>query len=186
MQTQRRVWWLDYATRLEPLMNWCLENHAVDRLLVVSRLSQESDEPELLVPPVEEAVLELFADRILDRRCAGGWPGTRLVKHDALVTRVEFSIALVEPMVAAAELLRDWRHSHSPPLPEDLCLYRHGEPLPVLVSATHKGSAWLLTDREVRIEGAELGESDLTEYIPPADRDFVGESLKYADSGSSR
>lgn len=180
MQTERRAWSLDHSTRIEPLLNWCLEHHAVDRLLLVSRLRQDRDEPILLVASVEEAIQHIFAPWVVDRRYASRWPGTKLMGHDALVTTIEFSEAAIAPMVAAAEFLRDWRHSHAPPLPEDLCLYRKGDVLPTLVSATHKQVAWLLTERDVGLHGAEPDGSDPEEFIPPAERNFIGDSVKYS------
>jgi hypothetical protein len=146
----------------------------VDRLLVAARLDTDEVTPTLLSPGVDQQVQDLFGPSVLERRYAEEWPGTQLIGHQGVVWTVAYSERLFAPMIAAANLLRSWRHSHNPPLPEDICLFRQGDSLPVLVSVTHEEEAWLITDREVDLPGAEAADAGVLEYIPPAATGFVG------------
>lgn len=173
-------WTLDPETRTEAVLRWCLEHHGVDRLLVAARLKRESPDHSLLTPAVGQAITDLLGSIILERHYTTAWPGTRLVGHDGLVLTIHFSERLIGPMAAAGELLRHWRHSHTPPLPEDLCLYRHGDKHPVLVSVTHEAMAWLITNTAVDLPGARPEDHDPTDFVPPAEDGFVGPSVETA------
>lgn len=174
--TRPSFWTLAPESLTKPVLEWCLQHHGVDRLMVTARLDRDDPDRSLLAPCVDHAISALFGADILDRRYTSAWPGTRLTDHDGLVVTIAFSEQSIGPMAGAGRLLSDWRHQHSPPLPEDLCLYRQGDPLPVLMSVTHESMAWLITDLPVQLPGAEAGGTDLTEFIPPAQAGFVGPS----------
>jgi hypothetical protein len=168
------VWDLPRRIRLRPVLEWCLEQHRVDRLLVSARIDQPRKR-KLLTPEVGGAIDEIFGGHILARRYCSAWPGTELIGHRGLVVVIAFSAALVDAMSSSGRYLFDWRHHFSPSLPEDLCLYRQGDPLPVLVSVTHENDAWILSGQEVSIKGAKLSEWSVQDLlIPGADHEFVG------------
>lgn len=168
-----RCWRLPYEVELTPVVAWCLEHRGVDRLMVVTRM--RSRKPLLLdKPEVEAAIERIFGDRVLSRRYVRKWPGTRLLEHDALAATVDFSADLLVAMVAAEPSLYGWLANHRPPLPEDLCLWHHGDELPTLVSVSHEREAWILSDREVDLPGAVLDELTPEHLaIPPAELGFA-------------
>ncbi len=172
-----RIWSLPRDTRIEPILRWCLGNHGVDRLMVSARMRQKADRPTLAHPEVGQAIDRLFGPWILRRDHTSEWPGTRLIGHDGLAVTVRFSEGLIDRMIAAGELFRDWTDRHSPPLPEDLCLYRSGEDKPTLLSVTHEEMIWLYTDRDLDFPGAELDPHGIADFIPPASEGFIGPSL---------
>lgn len=130
-------WILRRRARLTDVLTWSLQMHSVDRLLVTARLSK---------PFVQEVVDSIFGSRILQKKLAGRWPGTRLIGHQGVAYVIAFDDSLIQPMAAAGRLLFDWVHRHDPPLPEDLCLFRQGADWPVLVSVTHELDGWVFSD----------------------------------------
>lgn len=159
-------WKLPMDVELEPVLVWCTETRSVNRLLVTIRFAADAkgrrDEPS---KAMLRSIESLFSDRILKSRLAREWPGTRLIGHEGAIVVIDFGSALIGPMLRAGRRLQDWTERNSPPLPEDLCLYRQGDEWPALVSVTHEADAWLIGDTPPAIEGA----------VPcPLDADYLG------------
>jgi hypothetical protein len=156
---------------LEPLLTYCIEERQGDRLLFALRLDGDSGLP--LYPEADAAVQRLVGERIVEKRRARRWPGTISHEVDGIVLTIPLDRRLSADMVAAGPMLSDWKGWPPPSLPEDLCVYRQGESLPILVSVTHEEDAWILArDRPTRlsVEESELAPDEL--FIPPAP-DFV-------------
>lgn len=158
-----QCWSLAASVRLSDVARWCISNHGVDRLLVSTRFDRGATKRTLLVPEVSDSVERIFAGRIVTSVLATAWPGTELVDHCGLVYVIVFDEDLGKRMASVEDLICNWTQSHDPPLPEDLCLFRQAAKLPVVVSVTHEGEAWVLTDEAVTLPGAERA------FLPPGE-----------------
>lgn len=172
MPTRYRPWLLDPDTEIEPVLDWCLAHHGVDRLILMARLKND-ESPTSRDPGVGDFIESTFEGRILERRQATAWPGTVVEGASALLFTIEFSHELTRPMAEAGRLVRAWVPFFEPPLPEDPCLYKLGDERPTFVSTTHDHTMYLLTPHQVSIEGAEPVDW-FQPYIPPAETGFVG------------
>lgn len=76
-------------------------------------------------------------------------------------------------MIETENRLSAWTQWHQPPLPEDLCLYRAGDPVPVLVSVTHDGDAWIFHDGVVSDDVAVPAQLVLPPELMPPAPDFL-------------
>jgi len=166
-------WSLDSSIRFSTVSHWCLANYQVDRLLVSTRLDQDAPQGGLLAPRVHSSIEQMFVGRIVTTLFATAWPGTELVDHCGLVYVIRFDEDVGMRMAAIEEYISKWTQWHDPPLPEDLCLYRRGDEVPVLVSVTHEGCAWLLTERGMTLEGAERSPLSVAELLIPRGQFFV-------------
>ena len=172
--TRMKCWEVPTRGDLEELLTWLVERIGVDRLILTTRLDQEADEVMLLSPQVLTAVDELFDGRILEKRLCSAWPGTELVNHKGLVFLIDFDSSLITPMINTGPHLEDWTEWNSPPLPEDICLFKKGQPWPTLVSVTHEGQAWILSNYIVDIEGVKLTDIDPADlFIPRHSKVFL-------------
>lgn len=168
-------WRLPTSTPIRTLFRWCVEERGVDRLLLSARLEKGSKEPVLLQPEVERIVSSVLGDRILVRKLVSKWPGTELIGHVGMVYEVEFDDSVIEGMARVGARLEAWQMANDPPLPEDPCLFRQTAEWPVLVSVTHEGDAWILTEeRPPFCTGAPFAFTPENLLIPPASQGFVG------------
>jgi hypothetical protein len=126
-------------------------------------------------PRVADSVATIFGKCILRAASAKAWPGTELIEHVAKVYVIAFNVDIQEQMIRTQKYLSGWKQSSDPPLPEDICLYRDGDPWPMLVTVTHDGDAWLFDDEPnaafVRIPTIALP----ADLIPPPP-DFIVEA----------
>lgn len=89
---------------------------------------------------------------------------------------IAFDLSLMEPMARLGPRLSDWQMNSKPPLPEDLCLFNHRADWPVLVSVTHEGDAWILSeDRPPFCTGESFIFKPENLLIPGASQGFVEE-----------
>jgi hypothetical protein len=139
---------------LSEVLEWCLQKFRVDTLLVTSRASGASRGKRSFDPAVERNAKSIFGKNLITQFHASGWPGTRLVRHTARVYVVRFDAALMRRLVTVENKLFNWTH-HPKHLPEDICVFRNGSRLPVLVSVTHEGDAFILSDRRSSPPGFE-------------------------------
>lgn len=169
-----KCWDIPHTARLLDLLTWCTNERSVNRLLVVHRSFHGAKRRELSRPQVLKRSQELFRGRVLRKSWCNQWPGTVSPEGQALVLVVKFSPTLIKPMAHAGPTLEDWLEAPPNSRPEDLCLYREGDPLPALVSVTHERDAWLLSRQEPSIEGilpSDLKASEL--LIPIGKPDFL-------------
>jgi hypothetical protein len=110
---------------------------------------------------VDDAVSSIFGERVVSITRAVAWPGSRLFGHSAKVYEIALDEAVCKRMVATENMVSGWTHRPRPPLPEDICLFRRGDVLPVFVSVTHECDAWLLSEKGAEFDGATLSS------IPP-------------------
>lgn len=91
------------------------------------------------------------------RECflASGWPGTELFRQASLVYMLTFNENVKDLVVQVEPNLNKW-NAFDAGLPEDLCLFRLGEPHPIFISVTHEGLAWLLTNKKPTLQGVSL------------------------------
>jgi len=146
VEARLKGWGLPTSTPIRALFEWCSQAKGVDRLLLSARLEKESKEPILLEPEVENTVSSVFGDKVLARKLARKWPGTELIGHPGMVYEIAFVSSLIDRMERIGPRLADWQMSSRPPLPEDPCLFSSEAEWPVLVSVTHEGDAWILSE----------------------------------------
>ena len=116
----------------------------------------------------------MFARKILKAVWAKAWAGTELfLNRTAKVWIIAFDEDVLERMVFTQNSLRHWRHLSEPPLPEDICLYRAGDPLPTLISVTHDGEAWLFDRTADGASFAQHAELPLPPDLIPPPPDFL-------------
>lgn len=157
-----RCWDVNPNASLDAILTWCLQVRRVNRLLLTSHR---------LVPEVEDLVAQLFKNHLLRSVYATEWPAVQLVGHAGRVFVVQFDEDVKEIMVATENALSCWVFAHRPPLPEDICVYREGDPYPALVSVTHEEDAWLLHEGEIddTLASPALVRFPLSEIPPPPD-----------------
>jgi hypothetical protein len=147
-----------------------------NRLLLATRRDRDSSIWEPLFPSAFEVAERLAASRLIRRAEARGWPGTELVGHTGLVWLVRFDSSLLRAMEELGPRLADWVGDNSPSLPEDICLFREGDPLPSLVSITHEKQAWIIHEHPIplgSVHSVEVSADSL--LIPAALSDFISE-----------
>jgi hypothetical protein len=166
-------WQLLMDVDLEPVLKWCVKTSAVNRLLVVTKFWEDArGRTEGPNPKILDAMEFLFSGRILRRVFARKWPGTEVIGSEGIVFVIEFDAALIEPMVQAAGRFADWGYWNDPPLPEDLCLYRHGDEWPAVYSTTHESDIYAI---------GETGPPIQRTVARPLDADFLGVPTGHED-----
>lgn len=170
-------WEVGTDVPLDSVLEWCVQEKNVDRLMLTARLDPYSKRKEALERPgLEEVVASLFGDDIRERKLVRRWPGTELDDAQAVVFVIAFDLRLIRPMAGLGPLLSHWRHSNVPPLPEDPCLFREGDDWPVLVSVTHEGDAWILSEeRPPFCQGEPFDFKPENLLVPTAAEGFVGQ-----------
>jgi len=139
---------------LARLLDWCNEEHGVDRLLLSARLEKQRRGWVPLTEGVDDTVKRLFGKKVLEQFQATGWPGTKLIGHPGRVYIVQYDREIREILLKTETNLAGWLHDHRPPLPEDLCLFKEGAKLPALYSVTHESQAWLVTAASIPFKEA--------------------------------
>jgi hypothetical protein len=137
---------------LSEILDWCLNEHKVDTLLVTSRaFTKRGSEKYTFEKGVERTVKSLFGNELIERLDVNGWPGTELIHHIGRVYVIRFDEKVRKRIVETEKELFGWRNNRS--LPEDICVFRGGSKLPVLVSVTHERDAWVLSNKKSRPPG---------------------------------
>jgi hypothetical protein len=101
--------------------------------------------------------LELFGAFVLSEALSSWWPGT-ITKGAGRVFLLRFDDSVLEVASKVGPRFLAWERGCKPPLPEDICLFKIGASHPILISVTHEGDAWLLTNRTVDL--AHVSKSD--------------------------
>ena len=138
---------------LNEILVWALEHHAVDHMLVVLRLNQVGNKWRYADPQAGEFVQSQFGPYIVTGFQAAEWPGTELVGHPGFVYAVNFNAEVKELILRTQPSLAEWQHHSTPPLPEDICLFREGDDHPVVVTRTHDLDAWLISQTKPELQG---------------------------------
>ncbi len=110
-------------------------------------------------PGLQRWVERVFKPYIQESFLASAWPGTMVCDGYALVYVVEFNEAVKGLVMNGAPNLKDWDERNTPPLPEDICLLKTGDPFPTLMSVIHEGDAWLLTNENPRLRGVSFSKT---------------------------
>lgn len=163
--------------RMSELLPWCRLHRKADRVLVIARTDSARKRPVLIAPDVDRTVQQELAASILRTAWVQAWPVVQLVKHVAKAYVLQLDDRLLRDMVRMQDRFFGWNVSNRPPLPEDCCIYRAGDPLPIVMSRTHTRDAWLLTSEEPHFPGAVEApwDDELLAYIPRTE-DFVLET----------
>lgn len=132
---------------LEQALPWALDAAKADKLLFTMRLSQGKGESRAKPAGVEGNVREIFG-RYIESFWASGWPGTQLCEHKGRVWVTDFDGKVLAAVVRRQPDFSKWLNREPFALPEDLCAFREGEKYPALVSVTHEGDAWLVSDQK--------------------------------------
>ena len=171
-----RLWKLDESARIDDTLEWCIERRSVDRVLMTTRIDTDRRKRVLLEPKVDDTVKRVFGDALLRTPWVTAWPVIELIRHPGKAYIARLDREVVQRMSAVQNRLFGWTESNEPPLPEDPCVYRTGDPLPLLITRTHTRDLWLLHDGEVDLDGARevAWDPELLEFIPQKP-DFVQE-----------
>lgn len=149
-----KCWGVNTSTvSLEKLLSPCLLEHKVDRLLFAMSFFKGRNKKRYPAPGVGTSVQKLFGALVLDKFLAYAWPGTELINHKGLVFVVKFNEAVKALMLRVQPNLNHRLHTSTPPLPEDICLFRETSPYPSLVSVTHEKQAWLISRNQPKLRG---------------------------------
>lgn len=166
-------WDVTQSASLDAILTWCLRERHADRLLMATRLDTDASGHPLLVPEVEVVAKKLFGRAIRRTLLATAWPGTQLIEHPGRVFVIDFDNHVRRTMVETENRLGGWNQWHAPPLPEDICAYREGDPYPCLVSVTHDDDAWIVHDGKVDNRLAIPSRAPLPMSLIPSPPDFV-------------
>lgn len=162
-----KCWKIGRDQDLRCLLDWCIQHHRVNRLLVVNRLNSQKHERVPLCPEAIQTTERIFDKSIRRKHYALAWPGTELIGHSALVFQISFDRNVLDTIVEVAPQLEMWTHHNNPPLPEDLCLYRIGDCWPTLVSVTHEQDGWIISEGRVEIPGVSKDDPTPDELMIP-------------------
>lgn len=139
------------------VLRWCLDAHQVNRMLVVVRQERWRGGWRPVSPEQHSTTLELFGEFVLSEALCSWWPGT-MTKGAGRVFLLRFDDSVIKVASKVGRRFLAWERGCEPPLPEDICLFKTGASHPVLISVTHEGDAWLLTNKEVGL--AHVSNSD--------------------------
>ena len=153
--TQPKVWGLETSRdNLLEVVDWCIQERGSNRVLMVVRQEKRKGLWQPIEVGIEERIGEVFGSDMLVSFLASEWPGTQLVGHPARVFIIKVSKRMREQLLGFECRLGSWTHNNSPPQPEDLCLFQEGSAFPALLSCTHEGDAWVLSDTIITLRGA--------------------------------
>jgi hypothetical protein len=169
------IWDISSSTPMRSLVDWCFDHEAVSHILVSAQL--DANRVEYLFPPVEQSLNALFDGYCVESFNATAWPANRLTSHVARIFVSELDRSLADRLCRIGPLLKDWRHNSEPALPEDVCLLRLESNHPALLSCTHHGDAWIVTDNDVNIQGATSSDFSVEELMIPQGRFFCRTAL---------
>jgi hypothetical protein len=138
------AWAIVSDVHLDPLFAWALDHAGADRILVVCPRWRRGL-LRRLVSPSEPVAREILGQALLAEIPTMVWPVTEMLEGPpdlAFVAR--FGMSEAQAMLARQPLLFSWLQTHQPPLPEDICLFKDGDSLPVFFSTTHEKRAWAI------------------------------------------
>ncbi len=163
-----RVWDVPRDAQLGPIFEWCLERHGVDRLLVVERSATANGRHYTFDSRVTASVGRIFGTAAMQKFRAARWPGRQVFGHRERVHLIRFDSEVAARMLSVEPTLRGWQHGHPLSLPEDPCLFRAGDDLPVLLSVTIHSEAWIVSEDRPSVPGISPSDATVPElYIPP-------------------
>jgi hypothetical protein len=173
------IWDVRPRATLRDILQWCVAVRAANRLLVTSRLDLDSKRIRLFAPAVDHVTRRLFGSSLKRTLLASSWPGTRLIGHAGRVYVARLDNDVLRRMAEVEDAIAGWTQWHDPPLPEDPCAYRQGDPYPCFISVTHEGDAWIIHDGPVPRHLATRSRMVLPpELLPPAPDFVVTESRR--------
>lgn len=143
---------------LSAILEWCLKKYQVDTLLVTAHPALDAKGRKSFEAGLDGAVRSMFGKHLVKRFNASGWPGTELTRHTGRVYVIRFGRPMIRKMAKVENQLFNWRHSSRKPLPEDICVFRLGSKVPVLVSVTHEQNAYIIGDKRSRPPGFKKGD----------------------------
>lgn len=146
------------------LGNWCLRNSSIDVVLLAVRLDDNDPKRGAVCPKAESLITRSLGGK--DRFYCTGWPGTKLSRGFGLVYVLDLDAELLRAMAKVEPNLSSWLHDNS--LPEDLCFIKRGARCPALISVTHEGDAWLISDTDsLSLAGTvrTIDDQDLAKFI---------------------
>jgi len=117
-------------------------------MLVVVRQERWRGTWRPISPEQHSTTLALFGEFVMSEALCSWWPGT-VTKGAGLVFLIRFNDSVREIASQAGPRLLAWERGQHPPLPEDICLFKLGGSHPIMLSVTHEGDAWLLTNKRV-------------------------------------
>jgi len=138
------VWECVRDVHLSEILLWCLKNGRVDTVLVSSWQSFDESGMGKYAPGVDIKAKKIFGENLIACFQARGWPGIRLSKHKGRVYVSKFDTQLAMKMAKVEDKLFSWLNVSRKKLPEDICLFKQGEKLPVLISVSHEREAWVI------------------------------------------
>lgn len=150
---------------LSEIINWCLVNHSVNRMLVVLRLNQDGNRWRYANPEAGEFVQNSFGPHIITGFQAAEWPGTKS-REPAFIYVLNFNEEVKEAVLQTQPSLAKWQHGEQPTLPEDICLFRESDAHPIFLSSTHHYLAWLLSNRVPVLEGFKKTDFASSSFFP--------------------
>jgi hypothetical protein len=137
---------IDRSAAFADISAWCLSKRQTNRLLVAVRPAIDVNDRVSFDPQIFDSVAAIFGQNIIRVVPARAWPGVRLIEGTGKVYVISFDSIVQRRMIETQEYLSGWKQANTPPLPEDICLYREGDAWPTLVSVTLDGDAWLLNE----------------------------------------
>ncbi len=169
---------------LAEIMNWCLQHHAVDYMLVTMRLDQVGNKWRYHDPKAGEFFQSHFGTYILTGFQVAEWPGTELIGHPGFVFVLTFDEEVKELILRTQPSLDKWQHNENPPLPEDICLFSESASHPVLVTCTHELNAWLISDKDPKLQGFKKSDIPADKFFPQ--EKYFCRKFKKRNTGRSR
>ena len=146
MTRSLKAWELRGSAAISDLLSWCIRQERSNRLLFTRRSSEDSKGRRKFDEGLAERVQQLFGTFVIEKFRASGWPGTELFHHTGWVFVLNLNETLKTRMVQLEPTLWNWRHSHDPGLPEDICIFQEGAEFPCFISVTHERQGWLISD----------------------------------------
>jgi hypothetical protein len=141
-----------HDTSFEQIMTWCLEHHAVDRMLLALRRHQVGNKYEYDDLKAAELLHSTFGSYIRTAFPTLEWPGTR-ASAPAFVYVLNFNEEVKELVLKTEPSLEKWLHLGQSSLPEDPCLFKESDSHPILVTSIHHATAWLLSEKTPDVPG---------------------------------
>jgi hypothetical protein len=140
------VWENVGQIHLSEILMWRLENESVDTLLVSSNQSCGKSGKYTYDKGVDPKTRKLLGRNMVACFEARGWPGIKLINGKGRVYVSAFDTQLAKKMMKAEDNLFKWLNFSRKALPEDVCLFRRGAKVPVLISTTHEREAWVISE----------------------------------------
>ncbi len=150
----KKCWSLNL--RVQPsreLLSWCLNQHNIDRMLVVLGMEQQQGNRYFTQRELKHLPKTLFGPNVLEDLRASEWPGTKLIGGAAHVFLVKFDESIAEVILRTEPDLTKWLYRSNRPLPEDMCLFNSSADSPTLISVTHEKLYWIITEQKPKLAG---------------------------------